>query len=90
MATDFIDTRTLIILAIGIDIGFLLARGLPAKAPADPFEIDRLIGQLSDQQRKEVVSALRNGNKIEAIRAFRAATNSGLKEAKDAVERMHS
>lgn len=90
MATDFIDTRTLIILAIGIGIGFLLARGLPAKAPAYPFEIDRLIGQLSDQQRKEVVSALRNGNKIEAIRAFRAATNSGLKEAKDAVERMHS
>lgn len=34
----------------------------------------------------DVVSALRQGNKIEAIRLLRARTGLGLKEAKDAVE----
>jgi len=33
-----------------------------------------------------VVEALRAGNKILAIKLHRDATNSGLKEAKDAVE----
>ncbi len=34
----------------------------------------------------DVVSALKQGNKIEAIRLLRARTGLGLKEAKDAVE----
>lgn len=33
-----------------------------------------------------VVAALRAGNKIEAIRLHREATNCGLREAKDAVD----
>jgi len=38
----------------------------------------------------EVVDALRRGNKIEAIKLVRDATGLGLKEAKDAVERIES
>jgi hypothetical protein len=34
----------------------------------------------------QVLALLRQGRKIEAIKVFRAATNCGLKEAKDAVE----
>ena len=33
-----------------------------------------------------VIDAVRRGNKIEAIKNYRAATGVGLKEAKDAVE----
>jgi ribosomal protein L7/L12 len=37
-----------------------------------------------------VEQALRNGNKIEAIKLFREATGVGLKEAKEAVEAMEA
>jgi ribosomal protein L7/L12 len=36
-----------------------------------------------------VMQALRNGNKIEAIKLLREETGLGLKEAKDAVEALH-
>lgn len=36
----------------------------------------------------EVVAALRGGNKIEAIRLHREATKLGLRESKDAIERL--
>jgi hypothetical protein len=35
---------------------------------------------------EQVLPLLRQGRKIEAIKVYRAATNCGLKEAKDAVE----
>jgi ribosomal protein L7/L12 len=35
-----------------------------------------------------VVDALRRGKKIDAIKAYRAATGAGLKEAKDYVEEL--
>jgi hypothetical protein len=35
---------------------------------------------------EQILSLLRQGRKIEAIKVYRAATNCGLKEAKDAVE----
>lgn len=51
------------------------------------------IGQLEgaalladDAALTDVVDAIRAGNKIEAIKRWRAHTNSGLREAKDAVE----
>lgn len=37
-----------------------------------------------------VADWLRKGNKIEAIKAYRAATNSGLAEAKTAVEKLEN
>lgn len=38
----------------------------------------------------EVMHLVQRGRKIEAIKAYRAATGAGLKEAKDAVEAMES
>jgi hypothetical protein len=35
---------------------------------------------------EEILSLLRQGRKIEAIKVYRTATNCGLKDAKDAVE----
>ena len=42
----------------------------------------------SAEEMDAVRAALRRGNKIEAIKLYREATGSGLKEAKDAVEAM--
>ncbi|NJM53963.1 MAG: hypothetical protein HC846_11600 [Blastocatellia bacterium] len=39
-------------------------------------------------QLKEILRLARNGNKIEAIRRYRETFGVGLKEAKDAVERL--
>ena len=38
----------------------------------------------------EVLAELRQGKKVEAVRLMRAKTGLGLKEAKDAVERLHN
>lgn len=43
---------------------------------------------LSPEQLASVHEALRRDRKIEAIKLYREATRSGLKEAKDAVEAM--
>jgi ribosomal protein L7/L12 len=46
-------------------------------------------GPLGDRDLEdEVVSLLEQGQKIEAIKRYRERTGVGLKEAKDAVERM--
>ena len=37
---------------------------------------------------EEIVALVRSGNKIEAIRRYRAATGVGLKEAKDYVDQL--
>ena len=57
-------------------------------------KLDFVMQQLKLQYRDEPLSAaqaealkwLRQGNKIEAIKAYRAATGLGLKEGKDAVD----
>lgn len=41
---------------------------------------------VDDRFRRELIELLRKGRKIEAIKAYRARTGAGLKEAKDAVE----
>lgn len=40
----------------------------------------------TEQQLKEISDALIQGKKIEAIKAYRTATGTGLKEAKEAIE----
>ena len=42
--------------------------------------------RLKREQRQALLELLQQGNKIEAIRIYREASGSGLKEAKDAVE----
>ena len=43
-------------------------------------------GGLQSASEEQVLSLMRQGHKIEAIKVYRAATNCGLKDAKDAVE----
>ena len=73
---------------LGAVVGFVLGRasksdadsrtslGTAPKSPPPP----------AADSYPDVVAALRAGNKIEAIKHYRAATGVGLKEAKDAVE----
>ncbi|MEU1528238.1 ribosomal protein L7/L12 [Streptomyces fagopyri] len=55
-------------------------------------KLDLILGHLGIQENEpelEQVAALaRDGRKIQAIKAYREFTGVGLKEAKDAVERM--
>ncbi|MFD4523777.1 ribosomal protein L7/L12 [Streptomyces sp. NPDC058470] len=57
-------------------------------------KLDLIIGHLGihedDSELAEVAAFLWDGKKIQAIKAYRAATGAGLKEAKEAVERMGS
>jgi hypothetical protein len=43
--------------------------------------------ELSPETNAQLEAALARGNKIEAIKIYRKATNSDLKEARDAIER---
>ncbi|MDF3129034.1 ribosomal protein L7/L12 [Kiritimatiellaeota bacterium B1221] len=45
--------------------------------------------QLTPEQSQKISDALASGRKIEAIKAYRAATGQGLKEAKEGVEALH-
>ena len=51
-------------------------------------ELETLISRLDTDQRRNIEVALDAGRKIEAIKLFRAANNSGLRDAKHAVEYM--
>lgn len=43
---------------------------------------------LTEEQREQILSELRNGRKIHAIKLYRLATGASLKESKEAVENM--
>jgi ribosomal protein L7/L12 len=47
-------------------------------------------GAASDPRMAKVIEQLRKNNLIEAIKEYRAITNTGLAEAKDAVEKLRS
>ncbi len=50
--------------------------------------LDHLGLREDDPRMDEVVSLVRDGKKIQAIKVYREITGTGLKEAKDAVERL--
>ncbi|WFB06869.1 ribosomal protein L7/L12 [Streptomyces sp. LX-29] len=50
--------------------------------------LDHLGLRESDPELERVEALVRDGKTIEAIKAYREATGAGLKEAKDAVDRM--
>ncbi len=50
------------------------------------LELEKLISMLNTTERRNVEIAMEDGRKIEAIKLFRAANNSGLRDAKEAVE----
>ncbi|MCT9111775.1 ribosomal protein L7/L12 [Streptomyces mirabilis] len=55
-------------------------------------KLDRILDHLglaeADPELEKVVALARDGRKIQAIKAYREVTGAGLKEAKDAVDRM--
>ena len=51
-------------------------------------ELNQLIASLSRKTRNQIENELRKGKTIGAIKLFREATNAGLKEAKEGVEKM--
>ncbi|MCX4645690.1 ribosomal protein L7/L12 [Streptomyces sp. NPDC058293] len=55
-------------------------------------KIDLILDHLGlcevDPELEQVATHLRNGKKIQAIKVYREITGAGLKEAKDAVDRM--
>ncbi|WP_431044214.1 ribosomal protein L7/L12 [Streptomyces sp. P1-3] len=55
-------------------------------------KIDLILDHLGlrehDPELERVAELARNGRKIQAIKAYREVTGAGLKEAKDAVDRM--
>lgn len=53
-----------------------------------PGQASELI--IDEGVRQEIMMLLRSGRKIEAIKVYREKTGVGLKEAKDAVERLES
>jgi len=55
----------------------------------EPTGSDRIATRLGAvQEFDEIRALLRDGKKIQAIRVYRDRTGAGLKEAKDAVERL--
>ncbi|MFD8423156.1 ribosomal protein L7/L12 [Streptomyces sp. NPDC059466] len=50
--------------------------------------LDHLGVRETEPELEQVAALVRDGRKIEAIKAYRQFTGAGLKEAKDAVERM--
>ncbi|MER5403755.1 ribosomal protein L7/L12 [Streptomyces sp. NPDC002769] len=50
--------------------------------------LDHLGIQQAEPELEQVVALVRDGRKVQAIKAYREFTGVGLREAKDAVERM--
>ncbi|MGW1500548.1 ribosomal protein L7/L12 [Streptomyces mirabilis] len=55
-------------------------------------KLDRILDHLglaeADPELEQVVALVRDGRKIQAIKVYREVTGAGLKEAKDAVDRL--
>lgn len=81
----------LMCISLVILVGWLL-KALPSfkreLSETQKRELETLISRLDTDQRRNIEVALDAGRKIEAIKLFRAANNSGLRDAKHAVEYM--
>ena len=74
---------------VGYGLGYFRGKTAPQRGAYYNASLQGYIDQLSEDGRAAVIAALAGGHKIEAIKAFRADTLLGLKEAKDSVEKMH-
>lgn len=50
------------------------------------FTVEGFAASASSESLDRLLSAMRNGRKIDAIKEYRSITGAGLKESKDAVE----
>ncbi len=92
---DWIIVAIAAIFIIGVIAGIFMGRR-PKKSSSDAPQqqnlsgdaLDQLIATLPRKTRNKIEHELQKGKTIGAIKLFREATNTGLKEAKDAVEKM--
>ncbi len=84
----------LVILALVLQYPLLESRIQKIQRRADRIErkLDLILGhldiQVAEPGLEQVAALLREGKKIEAIKVYRQLTDAGLREAKEAVERM--
>ena len=95
---EFLDTPVVKVLMICAAI-FLVVRialrFIPRKAQQEMSDTRRMqlrgfVRQLSDDEKDDLLQYLNEGRKVLAIKYFRAATKTGLRDAKEAVEYMKS
>ena len=99
---EFTVWELAVAIAAGVLIGFAMRRrdprqdlsGTPPPPPLQPLAPFRPAAPpqdgppLTPEQAMAIQAALAQGNKIAAIKLLRGATGLGLKESKDAVDRM--
>ncbi|CDR05549.1 ribosomal protein L7/L12 [Streptomyces iranensis] len=84
----------IMIMALILLYSLLESRIQKVQRRADRIErkLDLILGhldiQVAEPGLERVLALVRQGKKIEAIKVYRQLTDAGLKEAKDAVERM--
>ncbi|MFI9388671.1 ribosomal protein L7/L12 [Kutzneria sp. NPDC052558] len=93
------DPTTVIVLGIAVValLGALMSRTgstrlLERRLERLERKVDQLMQHVGVEQPgpdQDVLHLARAGRKIEAIKRYRELTGAGLKEAKDAVERLH-
>ena len=84
----------IVIVALVLQYSLLGSRVQKVQRRADRIErkLDLILGhldiQVAEPGLERVAALVREGKKIEAIKVYRQLTDAGLKEAKEAVERM--
>lgn len=71
-------------------LGFLVGRQTAPSKRAEKITYQNTLPPLTLGDRARILSLLQQGNKIEAIKLYRSIHQVGLKEAKDAIERLES
>jgi ribosomal protein L7/L12 len=82
---------TIILILVALVVIFLLVIFLQTGTPSAPRDITytkEIIRQLSASEKEQIMTLLRQGKKIEAIKVCRSLTGCGLKEAKDTVKKL--
>jgi len=89
---EVVNYEALVLLIVGISLGYILGRRLPEirleKEAYRQAHLATLIGDLSRLELSNIEQAIGRGSKLEAIRLFRAATDSGLRDSKDCVDKL--
>jgi ribosomal protein L7/L12 len=92
---------TLIGLGVAVVLGLVAVSAANSRRETDRLQVrlalierkldavlDHLGIEVSEPHLKQVEALLRRGKTIEAIKAYREATGAGLREAKEAVDRL--
>jgi hypothetical protein len=83
-------TLALFLIGLAFIFGLIIGRQSVSshKTDQEVYPHDPYILELRDRQ--EILNLLRQGKRIEAIKLYRSIAQSGLKEAKEAVEQLET